>query len=82
MLFNTIEYIFVFLPIAILGYFLLNHQHLVLAAKWWLVGSSIIFYAWWNLNNLPILLVSMLANWTIVNAIWRANERSDLSRAE
>jgi len=77
MLFNSAPYIFGFLPIVVLVYFLLNRQHWVQAAKWWLAAASIVFYAWWNVANLPILLVSLLVNWAVVNAIWRANEVSD-----
>ena len=36
-----------------------------------------IFYSWWDVNNLPILLISILCNWFIVNAIWQANKNSD-----
>jgi alginate O-acetyltransferase complex protein AlgI len=79
MLFNTTSYIFLFLPFVLLVYFLLNRMHLVEAAKWFLAFVSIVFYSWWNLSNLPILLVSILCNWAIVKAIWRANERAGSS---
>jgi D-alanyl-lipoteichoic acid acyltransferase DltB (MBOAT superfamily) len=77
MLFNTPYYIFLFLPLVLFVYFALNRFHLVEAAKWFLVFASIVFYSWWDLNNLPILLFSILCNWAIVNAIWRAQKLSD-----
>lgn len=69
MLFNTPYYIFLFLPLVLFVYFALNRFHLVEAAKWFLVFASIVFYSWWDLNNLPILLFSILCNWAIVNGI-------------
>ncbi|MGE5616469.1 MAG: MBOAT family O-acyltransferase [Bacillota bacterium] len=75
MLFNSVPYIFFFLPGVVIVYFALNRQHRVEAAKWWLAAASIVFYAWWNLANLPLLLLSVTTNWLAVNAIWRARER-------
>lgn len=76
MLFNSVAYIFAFLPAVVAVYFALNHRHRVEAAKWWLAIASIVFYAWWNVANLPLLIVSIAGNWAVVNAIWRAKERS------
>jgi alginate O-acetyltransferase complex protein AlgI len=75
MLFNTPQYIFLFLPLVLIIYFGLNRFHLVEAAKWFLVLASLVFYSWWDPNNLPILLFSIFCNWAIVRAIWHANER-------
>ena len=77
MLFNTIHYIFFFLPLVLLIYFSLNKFRLIEASKWFLVIASLFFYSWWDVNNLPILLISILCNWFIVNAIWQANKNSD-----
>lgn len=74
MLFNTPHYIFLFLPLVLIIYFGLNRFHLVEAAKWFLVLASLVFYSWWDLNNLPILLISIICNWALVRAIWHANE--------
>jgi alginate O-acetyltransferase complex protein AlgI len=74
-LFNSVAYIFAFLPAVIAIYFALNAAHRVEAAKWSLALASIVFYARWNVANLPLLLLSLLGNWTCVNAIWRAKER-------
>ena len=76
MLFNSVAYIFGFLPFVILVYFLLNGRHLVAAAKWWLVAASLVFYAVWNVRNLPVLLGSVAVNWLVVRAIWRSLEAS------
>ena len=65
MLFNSYEFIFVFLPITFFIYFYLNHKRLTEASKGFLVFSSLFFYSWWNPIYLPIILVSMIFNYGI-----------------
>ncbi|MEN8220292.1 MAG: MBOAT family O-acyltransferase [Pseudomonadota bacterium] len=69
MLFNSHVFIFAFLPIVLIGYFLLNHARLILAGKVWLVCASLFFYSWWNIVYLPILVSSILFNYIIANKI-------------
>jgi alginate O-acetyltransferase complex protein AlgI len=65
MLFNSLEFIFIFLPIVLFGYFALNKNNLFYFSKIFLVLSSLVFYSWWNVAYLPIILVSMLMNYTL-----------------
>lgn len=65
MLFNSYAFIFAFLPIALLGYFGLNHFKQITMGKIWLVGASLYFYSFWNIKNLPLLLLSILVNYGI-----------------
>jgi len=65
MLFNSPEYIFLFLPIVWLVYFALNRKHLTLAAKSWLVLASLFFYSWWNLSYLALILTSVFVNFGV-----------------
>lgn len=65
MLFNSYEFIFFFLPITFFIYFYLNHKRLIELSKAFLVASSLFFYAWWNINYLPLIVVSMLVNYVI-----------------
>ncbi len=65
MLFNSYEFIFFFLPITFFIYFYLNSKRLTEAAKAFLVFASLFFYAWWNVKYLPLILVSMLVNYSI-----------------
>src|SRR5690554_5293991 len=65
MLFNSYEFILLFLPVAFFGYFWLNGAKLVIAAKAWLVLCSLFFYSWWNVAYLPLILTSMLVNYAI-----------------
>jgi len=53
MLFNSNVFLFAFLPLAILGYYLLAHRLGPFAAKVWLCLASFVFYGWWN----PIFLL-------------------------
>ncbi|NLB89216.1 MAG: MBOAT family protein [Syntrophomonadaceae bacterium] len=64
MLFNSFEFIFLFLPLAIIGYFLINRFNNRIA-KVWLIGASLFFYSWWNIKYLPLILVSIGFNFTI-----------------
>ncbi len=69
MLFNSLEFILVFLPAAFLVYFWLNQKRLIQAGKSWLVLASLVFYAWWNVQYLPLILVSILANFAVGSAL-------------
>ncbi len=69
MLFNSYIFIFVFLPFSFFMYFYLLQKRLVTGAKSFLVFSSLFFYSWWNIDYLPIILVSMLFNYVVGNAL-------------
>ncbi len=75
MLFNSHEYIFLFLPLTFFIYFYLNSRRLTEAAKGFLVFSSLFFYSWWNVAYLPILLSSMLFNYVIGTSLGKENKR-------
>ncbi len=64
MIFNSFEFIFLFLPVAFIVYFILSKFHFTMA-KLWLVLASLFFYAWWNPSYLPIILASLLVNFAI-----------------
>ena len=65
MLFNSYVYIFLFLPVVLLIYFVLNKNKLIQLSKGWLVLASLFFYSWWNIKYLPLILCSMLFNYSI-----------------
>ncbi len=65
MLFNSYEFIFIFLPITFFIYFYLNSKRLTEVAKGFLVFSSLFFYSYWEIKYLPIILASMLFNYLI-----------------
>lgn len=63
MLFNSAEYIFLFLPVAVLGYFFLNDRDRHKEAKLWLVFASLFFYGYWNYRYIALLVISLLVNY-------------------
>lgn len=69
MLFNSLEFVLVFLPLSFLVYFWLNRKRLIVAGKSWLVLASLVFYAWWNVQYLPLILVSILFNFAVGSAL-------------
>jgi alginate O-acetyltransferase complex protein AlgI len=79
MLFNSPQFIFVFLPIAMLGFHLLGRygRRPVIA---WLAAISVFFYAVWNPPYVVFLLGSILANYVCAGAIAKAPEDSTRRR--
>lgn len=65
MLFNSYEFIFIFLPIVVIIYFFLNKKALFITSKIWLIIASLFFYAWWNVKFLPLIIVSIIVNYSI-----------------
>jgi len=64
MLFNSYEFILVFLPICLLVFYWLgktNHERALV----WLVLASLFFYGWWNPAYLILIISSMVINFTI-----------------
>ena len=63
MLFNSYIFIFAFLPITLLVFFSLGKLGFFKAATTWLLIASLFFYANWNIAYLPLLLLSIGANY-------------------
>jgi alginate O-acetyltransferase complex protein AlgI len=76
-LFNSLGYLFVFLPVTLAGYFGLHRYVGARAAVAWLTLASMIFYGLWKLEFLPILVASIAANHAFGHIIRRARSRSD-----
>jgi len=64
MLFNSIEFIFAFLPVTLLGYFLLAQRSTECALAW-LAAASLVFYAGWDPRYLILLVASVTFNFLI-----------------
>ena len=64
MLFNSYPFIFVFLPIALAGYFWLGRSG-NLAPVWWLALASLVFYSVSNWQFVPLLVASVAFNYII-----------------
>jgi alginate O-acetyltransferase complex protein AlgI len=75
MLFNSSEFIFIFLPVTFFIYFYLNKKRLTIASRGWLVFTSLFFYSWWNVIYLPLILGSMLFNYILGSTL--TNDRKN-----
>ena len=80
MLFNSYEFIFLFLPISFFVYFYLNHKKLTKVAKIWLIVASLFFYSWWNIIYLPLILLSIIFNYKITQLIIEHKKEDYLSK--
>ena len=72
MLFNSVEFIFVFLPLAVAVHFLLARWSTDAA----IIGttlSSLLFYAWWNPPYVLLPVLSIVANFWFARAIVRSD---------
>jgi D-alanyl-lipoteichoic acid acyltransferase DltB (MBOAT superfamily) len=81
MLFNTFLFVFAFLPLALLGYFLLSKFSLRLSIVF-LFLASIGFYIYWNINFLPLLLGSIVVNYFVGQWISREKEAQNDRKAK
>ena len=62
MLFNSYGFIFLFLPVVLLGFFRLARIHHAYSAAW-LAASSLFFYGYWNPAYVGLLLISIVCNY-------------------
>lgn len=76
MLFTSFQFIFAFLPIVLCGFFLLARFVGRPAAAIWLAAASVFFYGWWSTTYLPLLLGSIVFNYTIGYIISKNLERA------
>ena len=65
MLFNSSEFIFIFLPVVLIVYFALNKMRLIKISQTWLLMASLYFYSAWNIYFLPVIVTSILFNYSI-----------------
>lgn len=65
MLFNSAVFIAGFLPVVLLGFFLLAGTGRQRLAGVWLTISSLVFYGWWNPGYVPLLVGSMAFNYLL-----------------
>lgn len=69
MLFNSLEYLLVFLPLmSLIYYFLINKTNKVTGINFLIIGS-LFFYTWWKVEYLSLLLISIVLNYIAGQAI-------------
>ena len=81
MLFNSYVFLFLFLPLSLIGYYLFVHLEKGTAAKLVLTAASLIFYAYANPVYLLILLGSILFNYALCQGIVYERKRTGGRRA-
>ncbi len=78
MLFTSFAFIFAFLPIVFVVFFSLARFVGRETAAAWLALASIFFYGWWSTTYIPLLLASIVFNFTVgyIIALNQARNRS------
>jgi len=70
-LFNSYEFLFVFLPVVLLGWWALRPAAIRLA---FLTAASYVFYAWWDWHFLPLMLASTTVDYVAGRALVRLDD--------
>jgi D-alanyl-lipoteichoic acid acyltransferase DltB (MBOAT superfamily) len=78
MLFNSYEFICAFLPLTLLGFFVLGSKSRYWALSW-LIVASFFFYAWWRPLNVLIIAPSIIVNYVLGR--WLLRLGNDKGRA-
>jgi D-alanyl-lipoteichoic acid acyltransferase DltB (MBOAT superfamily) len=65
MIFSSFEFIFVFLPIVLAGYWLASIFKGTALSKLWLVAASLIFYGYWDWNYIFLIAGSIIGNFAL-----------------
>jgi alginate O-acetyltransferase complex protein AlgI len=81
MAFSSSEFIFLFLPVVVLGFWPLLRFHGRPAAMGWLLIASIVFYVIASLKSLMIVVPSILLDYIIARALLRSEPSSQRRRA-
>ena len=71
MLFNSIEYLLLFLPVTLLVFQVCFRGPSTQPKIMWLVLASLVFYGSWNPKYLSLIVVSILVNFAIGKALAR-----------
>jgi alginate O-acetyltransferase complex protein AlgI len=75
MLFTQFEFLFLFLPLTLAGYFLLAHVcRAPIVRLSWLAVASLAFYSYWDIHFLPIILISIVFNYAMGILIGRQSD--------
>jgi D-alanyl-lipoteichoic acid acyltransferase DltB (MBOAT superfamily) len=66
---NSLVFLLGFLPVVVIAAHLLRDRWSVRAAQLWILGASVVFYAWDGPRNLPLLFGSIVFNWAVARAM-------------
>src|SRR5436190_13797222 len=76
MLFSSLEFIFLFLPLTALAFFLVKRWSGISLALGSLSLASLVFYGWWKPGYLPLFLGSVVVNFFLGRCIHGPDRRS------
>jgi D-alanyl-lipoteichoic acid acyltransferase DltB (MBOAT superfamily) len=82
MLFNSYEFLYLFMPITLIGFFALSKAQWFRVAAAWLALASVFFYGYWNPRFVALLLGSIAFNYIAGRAILRAHAEQHAGRAK
>jgi alginate O-acetyltransferase complex protein AlgI len=80
MLFNSYQFIFVFLPVVVVVFFALANASRVWALRW-VIAASLFFYGWWRPLNLLIIAPSVLINFVLARLLQRLGKQGSHTAA-
>jgi len=63
MLFQSQEFILLFLPVAVISYYCVAGS--AVARQWVLIAASLVFYGWWDARFIPLLVGQIGATWLL-----------------
>ncbi len=71
MLFNSYGFMLAFLPVFIIGFYAIRHyfredEKLMRLCNLWIIAGSLVFYAFFGVENLLILIISILFNALVI----------------
>src|ERR1700736_7063164 len=79
MLFNSYEFLLVFLPAALVVSVLVDGVPVL--RTWTLIALSLIFYSYWDVRFLPLMVGSILFNWWAANLYFALGSRAIITAA-
>ena len=77
MLFNSYEFVLLFLPVAVFGYYVIGPARRNIAL-YWLIFVSLFFYAWWSPLNVFLMAPSIAINYALIRFLLKLGERKPL----
>lgn len=78
MLFSTPEFLFLFLPVTFLGFAIVSTALSLRMGTLWLTAASLVFYGYWDTSLLPLIVLSIVANFALGRALFANRSKSIL----
>lgn len=78
MLFNSLEFIYLFLPVTLGLFYLASHYRLLKLCKYILLVASLFFYGYWKASYFALIIISILTNYTVAVILEKYRHKSVL----